>query len=253
MSSRPGDPPLSDLGFIQARDTGGFLNYFLTKRKIRSCDVVVLSSPFLRSIQTANEIMTQFTIPDADDLSIKVEPSLWKLDDCNGQIHSYLPSLDERTYYFHRIDTCYKISFVPTLPEQFPAQFIHRCKLAMKSLTRRYRFRRNSTILVVTHASCCIAMVAAATGLHLSEINPAGACSIFRLTRNNSSDRWILDRSDEYVSGGFNGYQGHVNKTSNSTFPWHRLDANECFTGPLQFAKEDEGYTRKKRVNQSIY
>ena len=46
------DPPLTPQGIRQAEETGHFLNSFLAKNKYT--DVVIESSPFLRTLQTAS-------------------------------------------------------------------------------------------------------------------------------------------------------------------------------------------------------
>jgi len=126
---RPGDPSLSDLGFAQARATGRHLAKVLKEDNFDVSQLVVISSPFLRTLQTANEIVAQIEIafPAAPSPAIKLECAVWEIDGNNGINHKSLPSpygedmdllLLERHQYYPRIDLKYKSMFVPTVPGQ---------------------------------------------------------------------------------------------------------------------------------------
>eukprot|EP00347_Sterkiella_histriomuscorum_P017295 403349935 len=50
----PHDPPLTDEGFQQARETGEFLKEYIKRHQFD--DIILETSPFLRTMQTAHEI-----------------------------------------------------------------------------------------------------------------------------------------------------------------------------------------------------
>ena len=124
-AKRFGDPPLSDLGHQQARETGAFLDAFISKASplINASNFKVLCSPFLRCIQTANGILSQFKQTPGDVakiVSICPEKSVWEIDaGHNGTLHACLPDLDERGCYFPRLDPLHESLFVPSLPGTF--------------------------------------------------------------------------------------------------------------------------------------
>jgi broad specificity phosphatase PhoE len=139
---RPGDPSLSDLGFQQARETGQFLAKLFLESQDNQKDnseqfdvsqLVVLSSPFLRTVQTANEIVGELekhfpsssSQSSTNTTSIKLECAVWEIDGHDGINHRSLPSpngrdtsviIEERHPYFPRVDRSYESLFTPALP-----------------------------------------------------------------------------------------------------------------------------------------
>ena len=112
---RPNDPPLSDLGHEQASETGEYLNSLLLEDGFKVEDITVLSSPFLRCIQTTTNILAQLTLEDAHTLQIKPEYSVFEID-TGHDAHKCLPTIAERGCYFPRLDVEYESLFVPELP-----------------------------------------------------------------------------------------------------------------------------------------
>lgn len=101
---RPYDPPLSEDGLIQAQELGKRLQ----TEKIEH----IFSSPFLRTIQTANRI-AKFL-----DLPIKLEAGLseWLNPEWMSQQPQLQPKEMIKKYYF-RIDWSYESCVIPHYPE----------------------------------------------------------------------------------------------------------------------------------------
>jgi len=244
--TRPGDPSLSDLGFAQARDTGRYLGQLLKREKFDLSQLIVLASPFLRTIQTANEIVAQIEQSDpasTNSPSIKLECSVWEIDGDDGINHRSLPSpngLDmgkiiyERQQYFPRIDTTYNSLFVPEIPET-KMDSLKRLEKAVQGIEKRYPIPSESRqpIIVVTHAAACIGLAKAAAKSTLQEINPAGPCSIFRLDRGQSP-HWSLDHYS--ISNGMNGYLGHLREWGTATIPWNNFGPKDPKTGHSMYS-----------------
>merc|ERR1712232_704700 len=112
------------------------------------------ASPFLRCVQTANEMLSEFRTTAgnvADNTPILPEYSVFEYDGYNHGYHDSLPSMEERKCYFPRLDETHQSLFVPSLPEG-----------------------NNSAIVIVSHAAGCVALAAAAAGKPISEMNKAG-------------------------------------------------------------------------------
>jgi Histidine phosphatase superfamily (branch 1) len=110
-TSRCGDSPLSPLGHEQARQVGTFLKSYLEERNLTK-DIVWMSSPFLRCVQTSDGALNAMGLPN----KILPEYSIFEWDGHGGAWHKDLPSLEERKHYFPRLDLEYETFFVPTLP-----------------------------------------------------------------------------------------------------------------------------------------
>lgn len=240
-AKRFGDPPLSNLGQQQARETGIFLDSIISKisdpttgaSSIAASDIKVLCSPFLRCIQTANGILSQFSQTQGDvaeNVSICPEKSVWEIDaGHNGELHACLPDLEERKCYFPRLDISHESLFVPSLPESRP-EFIARCEKSIQELNKKYPYKPNSVIIIVTHAAGCVVLSKAAAGGELSDINAASPCGVFGLTRTSDSECWDLDKYDK--EGGMNGYSAHLSDLGKHTIPWNHLGPKGAYSGP---------------------
>jgi len=128
---RKGDPSLSTLGFQQARQVGRYLDAIMTKENIAAEDITLLSSPFLRTIQTANELLSQMQMTQtrmrtnantntntstknmhtctctsaSEYVEIHLESSIWELDLWDQKWHQSLPNdMSERMHYFPRVN-----------------------------------------------------------------------------------------------------------------------------------------------------
>ena len=114
-ASRPGDPPLSDLGHQQARETGAFLSNLLSADGIKSSDVMFLSSPFLRCLETSTDLLSQFSLEDSSSINILPEYSVFEIDS-GHDAHKCLPTLEERACYFPKLNQSYTSILYPSLP-----------------------------------------------------------------------------------------------------------------------------------------
>ena len=132
------------------------------------------------------------------------------------------------------------------------AKFIQRCERARKGFHERYPFQPKRALVLVSHAAGCIGLTQVFTQLNLSDITPAGPCSIYGLSRTNNSDVWTLDSHDK--PDGLNGFTGHLSDMGNTTIPWNNFGdgKRKFYTGPLtsRFAPkvlaEGEKQTEKK-------
>jgi hypothetical protein len=116
-TSRLGDAPLSPLGHQQAQEVGRFLDKWLRDNKIQIDNVVWMSSPFLRCLQTCDQALNVMgTFRAAQTLPILPEYSIFEWDGHGGEWHRDLPTLTERKHYFPRLATDYQSFFIPTLP-----------------------------------------------------------------------------------------------------------------------------------------
>jgi len=236
-ADRVGDPSLSTLGHDQARQVGQFLDHALVKDDIHADQITLLSSPFLRTVQTSNEILAAMKHTKGnvvDTVKIKPEYCVFELDMWGGDYHSSLPDMDERRCYFPRLEDDYETMFVPSLPED-QEQFFSRCDEAMKHISEAFPCdeEKNRVIILVTHAACCIGLVKAATGKSLQDINAAAPCSIYRLTRSSNDNKWDIDHHSK--EDGKNGFTGHMTDVGGKTVPWNNFGdkaINKGYTGP---------------------
>ena len=160
------DPPLSDLGTAMALETAAAVNAIslpngkpITK---------VISSPFLRCIQTANPIAGKLDLPIL-------------LDDCLFEIpcgREPLPGPADRRRYFPRVSTEYVSTFRPQGHEIFPQDCLDRCGAASIALANRFP---GENIVIVTHAASVVATVACLTRTIGGNIPPAFPCGIYSL------------------------------------------------------------------------
>lgn len=198
IAQRRHDPVLSDLGNKQAMELG---HYFKTLREnekgLDFQSFKVLTSPFVRCIQTANPIA------GALDASLLVENSLWEIV-YTKEVH---PPLTERAAYFPRIDLEYESIFRPALDEPFPVAALERYAKAAYAITERFEKERG--MVMVTHAAGVVGIVATLLQCSLSEVEEASPCGIFRLDRASPSSPWILNES-------CNGYTDHMSELGNT-------------------------------------
>mmetsp|Transcript_6266 Transcript_6266/g.7291 ORF Transcript_6266/g.7291 Transcript_6266/m.7291 type:complete len:299 (+) Transcript_6266:64-960(+) len=256
-AARPGDPPLSSLGHRQARDVGRYLDEVFARENIHARDITLLSSPFLRCIQTSNELLSEFhkTQGDvAETVSIQPEYSVFELDSKDRGWHASLPTLAERKCYFPRMEEAHESMFVPTLPEN-RGQFLDRCEDVIRRLNTKYQHpdgecttttitdaaaaggsvaqQQPRVIVIVTHAAGCVAMAKSASGKELQDINPAPPCGIYRLDRVSDSEAWDIDHYSK--EGGMNGYKDHLGDVGVTTKGWNNFGddkVNNGYTGP---------------------
>lgn len=236
-SPRPGDPPLSQLGHQQARETGILLNELLKQDGITDVnDITWLSSPFLRCLQTSDGALNAMTNIDTRKISILPEYSVFEWDAKGGDWHASLPPLHERRHYFPRLKWEYKSLFVPPLPE--PRQvFFARCQRALRALHQAFPYQPKTAIVIVTHAATCIGLAQAAAQSTMSDINPAAPCGVYRLWRSRADQTcWHMDACDKSTGLNLNGYTAHLSSISPNTIAWNHFgdkNRHQGYTGPL--------------------
>lgn len=218
------------LGFKQAHETGSFLDSLFAMEGISADNIVWMSSPFLRCLQTSHAAIDAFQEvgENVSDMKIFPEYSIFEWDGQGGKFHESLPGLDERKHYFPRLDVKYESVFVPKLPEP-RSEFHNRCQKAAEAINRRYPFRPKSAIIAVTHAAGCIGLAAAFTNQSISDITPAAPCSIYRLTRASDTSVWTMDPHD--LENGMNGQTSHLSDLGKSTVPWNHFGDKRHFKG----------------------
>ena len=103
-AAAPHDPPLSELGLRQARETGSFLQKFDLRR--------IYTSPFTRTMQTAAEIASILELP------LRVEPGLseW-LNPRWADFTAWAPDPLQLAQAFPRVDLSYEWLVNPRAPE----------------------------------------------------------------------------------------------------------------------------------------
>ena len=148
-------------------------------------------------------------------------------------MHESLPEVAERFHYFPRFDASHESLFVPPLPE--PREGLRgRCEKAMQHFHKKYLYKPNTAIFIVTHAASCIALARAASNLTLAEGTPASPCCIFQMTRTSQTDVWEMDAHDKPNS--MNGYTDHLSDMGlKTTRPWNHFGpkgTDQYYTGP---------------------
>lgn len=241
---------MSVLGFKQARETGEFLKSLFSTEGISTDNIIWMSSPFLRCLQTSNAAIDAFHLTGQNVSEIKIFPeySIFEWDGQDGKFHESLPSLEERKHYFPRLDIEYESVFIPKLPEP-RSEFHNRCQKAAAAINRRYPFQPKSAIIAVTHAAGCIGLSAAFTNKSISDITPAAPCSIYRLTRTSDTSIWDMEPHD--LENGMNGQTSHLSDMGQSTVPWNHFgDKNHFkgYTGPSTSRFAPPGFTDKQEL-----
>ena len=103
---------------------------------------------------------------------------------------------------------------------------------------------------MVSHAAGCIALAKTLTKRDLSEITPAGPCSVYGFTRSSNTDTWTIDQHDNLQ--GLNGYTGHLSEMGGSTIPWNNFGDGKVkfYTGPptSRFAPKEESQPNRPRT-----
>jgi broad specificity phosphatase PhoE len=269
-TSRCGDSPLSPLGHQQSIQVGLFLKSYLEARRMNK-DIIWMSSPFLRCLQTSDNALNAMNI---DNVKILPEYSIFEWDGHDGEWHKDLPTLIERKQYFPRLDLDYKTFFVPALPGKEESEemlvslnvpatlylvfvnhssnfsfhlllffvilrlteprsiFFDRCQRAVDAFHQRYAFQPKQVFCMVSHAAGCLALAKTLAKKELQHITPAAPCSIYLLTRTSDTDTWSLDEHD--ASNSMNGYTGHMTDLGNATKPWSQFGdgITKFYTGP---------------------
>ena len=203
IARRVNDPPLSaDVGAAQVVDLHAHFRALVSNGYIASeadTDVEhakaedvkitkIVTSPFLRCIQTANPIA------QALDLPLCVENSLWEVVFTD----EVMPSLEERACYYPRIDLQHKSCFQPEPKEPFPEAALERYGKAAFALEERYMNQGASSedgLVICTHAAGVVSVVSALLRRPAHEVNAAMPCGLYRLQRQGKGDAsqaWLM-------------------------------------------------------------
>jgi hypothetical protein len=110
--------------------------------------------------------------------------------------------------------------------------FFDRCQKSVDAFHERYPYKPKQAVVMVSHAAGCIALTRAFTKRPLTDITPAGPCSIYMLTRNSNTERWTIDDHD--LPNGMNGHTDHLSDLGTSTKPWNNFGdgITKFYTGP---------------------
>ncbi|HAZ47491.1 MAG TPA: histidine phosphatase family protein [Cyanobacteria bacterium UBA11369] len=183
-AERPYDPPLSDGGVVQAQQLGQRLK----REKIAH----IFASPFLRTVQTANEVA------EALDLSIKVESGLSEW--LNPQ---WMPSMPEKQpievlqEQYPRIDLSYTSRVIAEYPETGEKALLRSGETA-----KRLADEFSEDILLVGHGASVIGTsMGLLGGTTQPEIN-ATLCCLVKIVRQDRE--WIME---------LNGDTSHLSET----------------------------------------
>jgi broad specificity phosphatase PhoE len=170
-ATRRYDPPLSDNGFIQAVELGQRLK----SEKIQHLFV----SPFLRTIQTANEVAQIINLP------IKLEAGLgeWHNSEWMTESPEIHPQELLATEYL-AIDWSYQSQIDPIYPET-KADVNRRTAATVKQLLSQY----NEDILIVGHGASVFGVTQGLVA-NIPEAKVA-LCSLTKVVRDG--DNWNLE------------------------------------------------------------
>lgn len=167
------DPPLSDDGVVQAYQLG---------QRLKGQGIAhIFASPFLRTVQTANQVA------EALDLPIKLESGLSEW--LNSAWMTAMPermSMDALTELFPRIDTSYTSRVVAEYPET-REQALKRAGVTARLLADELQ----EDLLLIGHgASVLGATMGLVGGIAETEIK-ANLCCLVKVVRQDSE--WLLE------------------------------------------------------------
>jgi broad specificity phosphatase PhoE len=169
-AKRPYDPPLSEDGVIQAKELG---------KRLKSEKIAhIFSSPFLRAIQTAQEVA------EILDLPIKIEAGLseWLNPDWMSKTPE-THSQEELSVKYPRIDWSYNSLLTPEYPEN-EVTVNYRCGEIARMLVKEFK----EDILLLGHGASVIGSTRGLVGGN-SIIN-ASLCCLVKVVR--IEDKWQL-------------------------------------------------------------
>jgi broad specificity phosphatase PhoE len=153
------DTPLSDIGVQQATQMGKYFKKLPIDH--------IYTSPYLRTLQTADRIAEQLDKP------IKIENGL-----SEGYHHGVAP-IKDRLPYFPRIDDEYQSEVNPRAGEKYPDQFFDRVT-AMSNYAHRIS---GDHILFISHAAPSLALAANLLGVEYQQVGTIAPGEVIRLER----------------------------------------------------------------------
>ena len=181
-AERPYDPPLSEDGLIQAKQLG--------QRLVGEGIIHIFASPFLRAVQTANQVA------DALDLPIKIEFGL-----CEWLNPAWMKTDPERLpiellqEQFPRIDPSYTSRLIPKYPETSET-VVERTAQTARRLTAEF----SEDMLLVGHGASVVGTTHGLVG-GTPEVN-AALCCLVKLVRQEQG--WVME---------LNGDISHLSET----------------------------------------
>ena len=181
-AERPYDPPLSEDGLIQAKQLG--------QRLVGEGIMHIFASPFLRTVQTANQVA------DALDLPIKLEFGL-----CEWLNPAWMKTDPERLpiellqEQFPRIDPSYTSRLIPKYPETSET-VVERTAETAQRLTAEF----SEDMLLVGHGASVVGTTHGLVG-GTPEVN-AALCCLVKLVRQEQG--WVME---------LNGDISHLSQT----------------------------------------
>ncbi|MGF1481139.1 MAG: histidine phosphatase family protein [Cyanophyceae cyanobacterium] len=174
------DPPLSDDGFIQAQELG---------QRLKSESIThIFSSPFLRTVQTANQVA------EALDLPIKLEAGLseWHNPGWMSEHPEILPTAEIQAR-FPRIDSRYTSRLVPEYPESNETMMLRMARTA-RQLVKEF----TDDILLIGHGASVLGTTVGLVGG--SPTVNASLCCLVKLVRQGNQWDIELDGDTSHLS-----------------------------------------------------
>lgn len=181
-AERPYDPHLSDDGLIQAKQ--------LANRLLGEGITQIFASPFLRTVQTANEVA------EVLDLPIKLD---WGL--CEWLNPDWMPAMPETLHReimvktYRRIDLSYNAG-TPQYPETWEA-CLKRTRETAQRLAAQFP---TENILLVGHGASVIGAAAGLVGQIAETEVKASLCCLVKIVRQEQ--QWVME---------LNGDTSHLN------------------------------------------
>jgi len=178
--NRKHDPHLAPKGWIQAKETAERLAAILTRDGMKApAAVCIISSPFVRCIETASVIAEKLDAP-----SIKVEPGICEV------IHVSPPeylSAEQLKETFPRIDESYVAQMHPSAAEYGDDICIHRSAKVARTICAQHEQTSPSTPLVfVGHGASCAGIFDGLVG----RVSYQGLCTVTHLVRPTPGEKW---------------------------------------------------------------
>ena len=181
-AERPYDPPLSEDGVIQAKQLG---------QRLKGENIAhIFASPFLRTVQTANQVAEALNLP------IKVESGLSEWLNPN-----WMPSMPQKLSLealhelYPRIDLEYTSRVIAEYPETG-----EKCLERAGETARRLAQEFSTDILLVGHGASVVGATGGLVG-GSPEVN-AALCCLVKIVRHDRE--WILE---------LNGDTSHLSQT----------------------------------------
>lgn len=167
------DPPLSDDGMVQASQLANRLK----SEKITA----IFSSPFLRTVQTANKVAEVLNLP------IKLESGLseWLNPDWMSENPEKMP-MEDLIALFPRIDTNYTSRVIAQYPEVGKTAFLRAAETA-KKLAAEF----SEDILLVGHGASILGATIGLVGEVAETEIQAALCCLIKVVRLDV--QWVLE------------------------------------------------------------